>query len=278
MRTILLTRDCQEVVRKLEGRFASPSHVDETFEKDTKFIARDGTVALLLRNVIPAPRHALAYELWHTVHELPDNRGTAVGTASLWRRKSDGTPGKRRGVVEDVKKLLRERDTAYGLIGYVGVTQDHPCRQTPLTRDHPEMLEGNERLIKLVDQLYRGQLREFYAKQRAVVEKAPRWRLWNTAFTTIYIAKNFRTAYHRDSGNLKGVMTALMPMGKYTGGELVLPRWRIAFALRPGDLLLFDPQQLHGNLPFEGRRLSAAFYCERRIADCGKGAPPKRRL
>jgi len=35
------------------------------------------------------------------------------------------------------------------------------------------------------------------------------------------------------------------------------------------DLLLFDPQQLHGNLPFEGERLSAIFYCERRIAECG---------
>jgi hypothetical protein len=33
--------------------------------------------------------------------------------------------------------------------------------------------------------------------------------------------------------------------------------------------LLFDPQQLHGNLPFEGERLSAAFYCAGRIADCG---------
>ena|ERR1700674_384588 len=42
-----------------------------------------------------------------------------------------------------------------------------------------------------------------------------------------------------------------------------------AFAFTPGDLLLFDPQQLHGNLPFEGERLSAIFYCERRIADCG---------
>jgi hypothetical protein len=49
-----------------------------------------------------------------------------------------------------------------------------------------------------------------------------------------------------------------------------LPRWRIAFALQPGDLLLFDPQQLHGNLPFKGRRLSAAFFCARRIAKCGK--------
>ena len=65
-------------------------------------------------------------------------------------------------------------------------------------------------------------------------------------------------------------MSAVVSMGTFTGGELVLPRWRIAIANRPGDLLLFDSQQLHGNLPFAGDRLSAIFYCERRIADCGE--------
>lgn len=132
------------------------------------------------------------------------------------------------------------------------------------------MLEGNQRLINLVDDLYRKHARLFYAKQKSEVERAPQWRLWKTTFTTIYLAKNFRTAYHRDTGNLLGVFTALMPMGKFAGGELVLPRWRVAIAFKPGDLLLFDPQQLHGNLPFEGERLSAAFYCERRIAECGQ--------
>ena len=50
-----------------------------------------------------------------------------------------------------------------------------------------------------------------------------------------------------------------MALGGFTGGELVFPRWRIMIAFKPGDLLLFDPQQLHGNLPFEGERLSAIF-------------------
>ena len=102
------------------------------------------------------------------------------------------------------------------------------------------------------------------------VEKAPNWRLWNTAFTSIHINKNLRSAYHVDSGNLKGVMSAMMPIGKFIGGELVLARWRIALAYKPGDLLLFNPQELHGNLPFEGERLSAIFYSAGGIAKCGK--------
>ena len=121
-----------------------------------------------------------------------------------------------------------------------------------LSSEHPEMLSDTKPLIKLVDALYAHHLPAFYALQRAEVKKAP-GRLWHTAFSSIYIAKNFRTAYHVDRGNLLGTMTAIMPLGKFTGGELVLPRWRIAFAYKPGDLLFFDPQQLHGNLPFKGK-------------------------
>jgi len=271
MRFVRFNSEYKEAAAKLEGQFPAPSHVRQTLNEDTKAIGPDGSIlAVLLCNAIPSARHKLAYELWKAVNELPSNRATAVGSPSLQRLKGDGTLGKRRGVPTNVLKVLAEQGARQGTLGYLDATPDRPCHRTPLSIRHPELLDGNRPLIELVDGLYRQYLPTFYAKQRAEVEKVPRWRLWNTVFSTIYIAKNFRTAYHTDSGNLAGVMSALMPMGKFTGGELVLPRWRLAIAFKPGDLLLLDPQQLHGNLPFKGERLSAIFYCERRIADCGK--------
>jgi hypothetical protein len=138
-----------------------------------------------------------------------------------------------------------------------------------LTVERPEMLDGNKRLLHLIDKIYQKFLPDQYRMQRAQVSKAPRFGLGQTCFTSIYVVNKLRTAYHLDTNNLHGTMTALIAMGDFTGGELVLPRWRIAFALRPGDLLLFDPQQLHGNLPLTGNRLSAAFYCMKSIVDCG---------
>ena len=229
-------------------------------------VAPDGRiVAILLCGVIPPKLHKRAYKLWRRVNGNVSNRITASGTRSLPRSvNKDGIPSPRSGVNIDVLKLLKGRQ---GIIGYL----DRPCRKTTLTKRRPEMLNGNKRLIKLLDKLYKRYLPTFYAVQRAEVERAPsRCQLFNTAFTTGYLAKNYRTAYHRDKGNLLGVMTALMPMGDYTGGELVFPRWRIAIAFKPGDVLFFDPQEVHGNLPFEGERLSAAFYCARHIANCGK--------
>jgi hypothetical protein len=266
MNTLLLEQDYREAAAKLVGQFPDPSHATLTIDQDTKVISPDGnTSAVLLRNAIPPPLHKLAFELLKTIDGRPSNRATAVGTRSLPRYVKGGTASPRSGVAKTVLNVLEGRGVRQDILGYL----DRPCRKTRLTERHPEMLNGNERLIKLVDQRYAQHLPTLHAKQWAVVEKVPRWRLWNTVFTTIYLGKNLRTAYHTDRGNLRGVMSAIMPMGKFTGGALVFARWRLSIAYRPGDLLLFDPQLLHGNLPFEGQRLSAAFYCAARIGDCG---------
>jgi hypothetical protein len=261
VKTLLLQYDYDEEANKLIGKFPDRSHATMTLDADTKVIAPDGRIiALLLCDAIPGELHRLAFELLKSVDGPVDNRPTAVGTVSLPKRvKLDGTLSRFSGVNARVMEVV---DAQQGMLGYSGRSR----RITPLTIRHPEMLGGNRRLAQLIDRLYKEHLPTFHAEQRAAVEKFPRWQLGNTVFTTIYIAKNFRTAYHRDTGNMRGVMSALMPMGRFTGGELILPRWRIAIAFKPGDLLLFDPQQLHGNLPFQGERLSAIFYCDRRIA------------
>lgn len=144
-----------------------------------------------------------------------------------------------------------------------------PCRKTPFTREHPEFLARHRAFVERVSDLYKEYRPTDYTEQAAVIEKVPRFRLWQTPFSSIYIAKNWQTNFHRD-GNLPDALTALTVMGRHEGGELVIARWRIGFALRPGDLLFFDAEQLHGNLPFRGKRLSAAFICARGIGDCGE--------
>ena len=271
IKTLQLIHDYKAATAALKRQYAAPSHVDQTIDHDTVVIAPNGNIiAVFLKQVIEPALHSRAYKSWRAVNELPDNRATAVGSVYLPRIRKDGTLGERNAVPKRVLKILKKQGVRHGMLGYLDATPDKSCHKTPLTEKHPKMLLRNKTLIELVDKLYKQYRPNIYAIQRAEMQKAPHFRLWRTVFSTIYLAKNFRTAYHTDSGNLLGVMTALMPMGNFTGGELVLPRWRIAFALKPGDLLLFDPQQLHGNLPFEGKRLSAAFYCARRIAACGR--------
>ncbi len=200
--------------------------------------------------------------------EVLDQPLSAVGAPSLPKLKEDGTLSPRHGVPRNVLKVLETQGVRQGALGYFDATAHKPCHKTPLTIRRPELLYRNKDLVKRVAKLYAKYAPVPYALQLAEVKKCPCLRLWKTAFTTLYAIKSLRCAYHYDSGNLRGVMSALMPMGHFTGGELVLPRWRRAIAFKPGDLLLFDPQQLHGNLPVTGERLSAILYCERRIALC----------
>ena len=255
MRRVKIYDDYKAEVAKLEGTPALTSHVDEIIDSDTILIPRDGSIpAIYLKQAIDLKLLDSALRDWRKVKELPDTRSSAAGASSQARIKKDGTVSGFQTVPKTVLARLEKRGVGTGTLGFLD------GRKTRLNKAHPGWLDRHERLVRLVHANYRREDPAHYAKQRAEAKKIPHIR--HTAFTTIYIAKNFQTKYHYDDGNLRGAMTCLMPLGEFTGGELVLPRWRIAFALKPGDLLLFDPQQLHGNLPFAGERLSAAIYCE----------------
>jgi hypothetical protein len=268
LKTLSLSHDYKTAAAKLKGQHPAPSHAEEIVDQDTVVFAPDGSIlTVLIKQQIDAALYKPAYEIWKTVSDPPSNRTAAVGCVSLPRLRNHGTLSRRNAVPKNVLKILKAQGVRQGLLGFVGPTPDSPRHKTQLSIDHPEMLDLNQVLVERVDNLYSLSTPKLYAKQRAVVDKVPGCRLWDTAFTTTYIIASLRCAYHADDGNLPGVLSAITPMGEFTGGEIVLARWRIAIAFKPGDLLLFDPQQLHGNLPVVGERLSAIFYCARRIAD-----------
>jgi hypothetical protein len=66
--------------------------------------------------------------------------------------------------------------------------------------------------------------------------------------------------YHHDDGNIPGALGVLTVAGEFTGGLLVFPKFRVAVNLRPGDVLIADNRELHGNTPITGNRLSIVCY------------------
>ena len=267
MRPLQIKDDYEEneITLENENAFADLSDADEVIDQNTEVRAPDGTiVAVLLRSVIPAAQHMLGYELWKEVDSPLTNRVAATASHSLPRSKNlDGSLNRRWGTHKKMGKVLDDQGARQGVLGWDakdgGLTKD--------TLKHPEMLKGNRTLIKLVDSLYKQHVPSLYAVQRAAVKanNDPHCRLSHTAFTNCYVLKQWPIPYHRDTNNLHGVLTAIICCGEFSGAELILPRWRIAFAYRPGDLLMFNPQTLHGVPPFVGWRLSAAFYCSGKI-------------
>jgi hypothetical protein len=131
-----------------------------------------------------------------------------------------------------------------------------------------------------MDRVYRATLPERHAGQLAAIEAThPDWRIADTVYTTITVNRNWRTAYHRDAGDLiapgQGVscLVALWG-GEATGGNLVLPAWDLEVELRSGDMILMDSHEIHGNTPIVGipgkyHRVSVVAYYRTAMQECG---------
>jgi hypothetical protein len=104
----------------------------------------------------------------------------------------------------------------------------------------------------------------------------------DTPCTTITVNKNFRTSAHRDAGDLHEGFSNLSVIAKdkeWEGGYLVLPEFRVAINIRPGDLLLINNHQgIHGNTelkPPAGKsiedmeRISLVCYFRKKMLELG---------
>lgn len=115
-----------------------------------------------------------------------------------------------------------------------------------------------------------------WGNQRAAADKLdPRFLVPGTVFTTITVNKSFRTAAHRDAGDLNDGLSNLLVVGSgdYTGGYLVFPELRVAVNVRPGDLLLVNNHEIiHGNTPIvlnnpEAERISLVCYFREKMLE-----------
>lgn len=122
---------------------------------------------------------------------------------------------------------------------------------------NPELFEKSFPYIKKLDAEFAKLLPERYAAQKKAADHLdPEFRIAkDTVFTTLTVNKTFRTAAHLDAGDLaegfSNLGVILPPEGKgYKGGYLVLPEFRVAINVRPGDLLLIaNHTAIHGNTP-----------------------------
>lgn len=144
-----------------------------------------------------------------------------------------------------------------GVAGAMGRYPRIPfARLTSYSRNYPELFSKSFPYLRDLNFFFKELLPERWKLQREAADKIdPRFLVDNTVFSTITVNKNFRTAAHRDAGDFGPGFSNLgvISGGKsYKGGYLVLPEYRVAINIRPGDLLLIDNHTcIHGNTPIE---------------------------
>lgn len=177
-------------------------------------------------------------------------------------------------------------DTTYAnavLSGVAGWFDRYPRipygRATSFTRDHYDKFQLAFPFLQSLDRGFRELLPWRWSNQKAAADKIDsRFLVPGTVFTTVTVNSNFRTAAHYDAGDLNTGLSNLLVVsngGRYKGGYLVLPEYRVAVNVRPGDLLLINNHDcMHGNTPIElededAERISLVCYFREKMLELG---------
>jgi len=151
-------------------------------------------------------------------------------------------------------------------------------RATAYTKNHFDKFKMAFPFLQTLDRGFKELLPSRWGNQRAAADKIDqRFLVPETVFTTITVNKTFRTACHRDAGDFSDGLSNLLVLsnnGKYRGGYLIFPEYRIAVNVRPGDLLLVNNHEIiHGNTPIEtyddGERISLVCYLREKMLELG---------
>lgn len=153
-----------------------------------------------------------------------------------------------------VSKMKVNNQVASNPIGFYEESKNFcklPCRLTHFTRTNYEKYKNGLPFIQRIDEMFKKLIPNAYEKQITQANKKSHLKIPKTAFSTITINRNFRTALHRDAGDYKdgfGNLTVI-ERGKYHGGYTVFPQFGVAVDVRNGDFLAMDVHQWHSNTP-----------------------------
>lgn len=152
-------------------------------------------------------------------------------------------------------------------------------RATAYTQSHFDKFQMSFPFLQSLDRGFRELLPIRWEAQRSAADRIDSaFLVPGTVFTTITVNKTFRTAAHRDAGDLSEGLSNLLVLsnnGNYTGGYLIFPEYRIAVNVRPGDLLLVNNHEIiHGNTPIilqdeEAERISLVCYFREKMLELG---------
>ena len=265
---------------KKEGQFAKTKDFESIIDYDCEVYSKTGKpILFFIKNYIDKDTLYKAFVNMESAAVLTNNRGAASGGVRGYGTLEDGKLSKMSYVYPEgttdfsSKNRLQVRS---GIAGYFDRNAHYDfCRKTAFNKKNIEKFNKALPLIEKVDQGFKEFVPERYKKQKRMIKATePNYRIGDTAFTTITINKDYRTAYHYDAGdypkgfgNLVAYCRDIEPM------YLVLPRYGIGVHLDTNDLLLVDVHELHGNTEFipNGNnpvRLSFVMYYRENMWKC----------
>lgn len=182
-------------------------------------------------------------------------RGEAAGKADMMNIKMNisGKKGANISVSKEASwaNIYRPSGSRISLSNFVmsGNIGNYARKRLNTVRDATTPTNGTQGLIDESVRFLKDRVPELYKMMMTSIDGKYRYGGDESPFTTITINKDFKTAMHRDKGNLNGyaVLTASHIGSPFKGGRLHFPQYGICVPLREGDALLANVKLLHGN-------------------------------
>ncbi len=277
-------------IKKLEGTFFTKDLIIHHITEDTKVFNENGDIlAVYKKNAVPKNILDNCRTSFRKAATQSNNRGLASGLLSNKYKVGDKIGSRTIGKIDGTRytpinlKDNKLSNTSYALTvnsGLMGFSDRYPripyCRSTMYNQRNLQGYKKCLPYIKCVDSFFKEYAPKRYNIQKKMAEKTSQdFIIKDTAFTTITVNKNFRTAGHYDNGDLKEGFGNLgvISTGKYEGGITVIPKYGVGLDLKDGDLAIFDVHQLHGNTELIRKgyyeRISTVCYYREKMIYCG---------
>ena len=291
-----------EEIKSLEGDFFGKKNFKTILSDSCDVFYKDGKKKILLakfrKNVIPSRLAEIAYEELEDAAKVKhDNRGAAGGALILDNLPKYVNRNKMKKrtkyVIRGYESLKSKRmvnqiignQVSSNIIGYYDKPDRNlgkgapPCRLTQFNKNHLEKYKKIIPFIQAINTQFKRLIPSNYRKQYSRANQT-NFVIDKTAFSTVTINHNWRTALHQDSGDfIQGFGNLVVcEKGKYRGGYTGFPQFGVAFDVRQGDFLAMDVHQWHCNTAIQGKkdkygRLSVVCYLRDKMLRC-RGLTP----
>jgi hypothetical protein len=253
-----------EEIKAREGSFFTEADADEIFDEDVDVYGKDpntGQKKLLARfrkHVIPNELVKQGWEGYYQTAAASRNRGAAAGPikvdSNYWKKRKPVEINKWSARYMQNGKLSKMRvnnNVFSSVLGYFEQTpfMGLPCRLTSYTQKYFKQYKHGLPFIQAIDKTFKALIPDRHAKQLAAAKEKPMYQIADTAFSSLTVNRNFRTALHLDDGDFKEGYgnLSVIERGRYTGGSTLFPQYKIGFNVRTGDFLAMDVHEWHCN-------------------------------
>jgi len=289
----------EKYMKNKEGDYFDDKHYDQIvdYDCDCYYLDENNNKKILFKfrkNVFSKKLCQIALDnLKDAAKKKHDNRGASAGRINLNKMPSYANQASqligrskfrvlayKSKITGNIVKNSLGNTSQSNIIGYYDKRDRNlganapPCRTTAFTSQQIEKWDKVLPFIEAMDKQFKKLIPKNHKLQYNEAHKT-KYVIKNTAFSTVTINYNWRTALHKDSGDLKQGFGNLVVCeeGKYKGGCTGFPQFKVAIDVRNGDFLAMDVHEWHCNTKIKPidkdfTRLSLVAYLREKMIKC----------